>query len=53
MKVKVKSAYLDQDGLHKKNDIVEVKKLDPIFHVPVEEEKEEKKPAKTSSKSKK
>ncbi len=52
MKVKVKSAYLDQDGLHKKNDIVEVKKLDPIFHVPVEEAKE-KKPAKTSSKSKK
>ena len=52
MKVKVKSAYLDQDGLHKKNDIVEVKELDPFLHVPVEEAKEEKKTTK-SSKAKK
>lgn len=51
MKVKVKSGYFDDKGLHKKGDIVEVKKLNPLFHIPVEPKIEEKKVAKVEKKS--
>lgn len=53
MIVKVKSAYADQRGLHRKGDLIDVIKFDPSRHILVEEKKvekkvEEKKPAKAS-----
>lgn len=53
MIVKVKSAYADQRGLHRKGDLIDVIKFDPSRHILVEEKKvekkvEEKKPVKAS-----
>lgn len=53
MIVKVKSAYADQRGLHRKGDLIDVIKFDPSHHILVEEKKvekkvEEKKPVKAS-----
>lgn len=56
MIARVKSSYVDRNGLHQKNEIVDVTKIDPILHEPlfeetgvVEEKKvEEKKPVKAS-----
>lgn len=56
MIARVKSSYVDRNGLHQKNEIVDVAKIDPILHEPlfeetgvVEEKKvEEKKPVKAS-----
>lgn len=62
MKVKIKSAYLDKDGLHKKGDVLDVDIFDPFLMVALEEEepkleeeepKEEAKPKTTTKKSKK
>lgn len=54
MKVKVKSAWLDADGIHKKGDVLEVKDFNPLLMIALEEEKPkaEEKP-KTTKKSKK
>ena len=43
MKVKVKSPFFDERGLHKPGEIVDVKEFNPIFHEPVIEEKKVKK----------
>lgn len=52
MIVKVKSAYADQRGLHRKGDLIDVIKFEPSRHILVEEKKvekvEEKKPVKAS-----
>lgn len=53
MIVKVKSAYADQRGLHRKGDLIDVIKFDPSRHILIEEKKvekkvEEKKPTKAS-----
>lgn len=53
MIVKVKSAYADQRGLHRKGDLIDVIKFDPSRHILIEEKKvekkvEEKKPVKAS-----
>lgn len=51
MIVKVKSAYADQRGLHRKGDLIDVIKFEPSRHILVEEkkaEKVEKKPVKAS-----
>ena len=58
MIVKVKSAYADQRGLHRKGDLIDVIKFEPSRHILVEEkkvEKVEKKPAgkKPAAKAKK
>ena len=56
MKVKVKSAWLDAQGIHKKGDVldVDVKDFDPLRMIALEDEtpKAEEKP-KTTKKSKK
>ena len=53
MIVKVKSAYADQRGLHRKGDLIDVIKFDPSHHILVEEKKvekvEKKKPVKAFS----
>lgn len=51
MIVRVKSAYVDQRGLHRKGDLIDVIKFDPKFHDLIEEKvekKAEKKPVKAS-----
>lgn len=53
MIVKVKSAYVDQRGLHMKGDLIDVIKFDPSYHILIEEKRvekkvEEKKPVKAS-----
>lgn len=52
MIVKVKSAYADQRGLHRKGDLIDAIKFDPSRHILVEEKKvekvEKKKPTKAS-----
>ena len=63
MKVKIKSAYLDKDGLHKKGDVLDVDIFDPFLMIALEEDepkeleedepKEEAKPKTTTKKSKK
>lgn len=55
MKVKIKSAYLDKDGLHKKGDVLDVDIFDPLLMIALEEDKpkEEAKPKTTTKKSKK
>ena len=54
MKVKVKSAWLDKDGIHKKGDVLEVEDFNPLLMIALEDEtpKAEEKP-KTTKKSKK
>jgi len=54
MKVKVKAAFLDKDGIHKKGDVLDVNHFDPFLMIALEEDepKEEAKP-KTTKKSKK
>ena len=54
MKVRVKSAWLDANGLHQKGDVLEVEEFNPLLMVALEDEqpKTEEKP-KTTKKSKK
>lgn len=54
MKVKIKAAFLDKDGIHKKGDVLDVDIFDPFLMDALEEDapKEEAKP-KTTKKSKK
>lgn len=42
MIVRVKSAYVDQRGLHRKGDLIDVIKFDPKFHDLIEEKAEKK-----------
>ena len=54
MKIKVKAPFFDERGIHKKGEIVEVSKFDPLYHELVEEKTEKvekavkKAPAKTT-----
>lgn len=54
MKIKVKSPFFDERGIHKKGEIVEVSKFNPVYHELVEEKTEKvekavkKAPAKTT-----
>lgn len=48
MKVKVKSPFFDERGIHKIGDIVEVKEFNPIFHEPVVDEKKTEKKVETA-----
>lgn len=53
MKIKVKAPFFDDRGIHKKGDIVEVAKFNPLYHELVDEktEKVEKAVKKTPSKT--
>ena len=53
MKIKVKAPFFDERGIHKKGDIVEVGKFDPIYHELIDEktEKVEKAVKKTPAKT--
>lgn len=58
MKVKVIAPFFDENGIHKKGEITEVKKFNPAYMEPAIEEKKEEKvekavkktPAKTTRK---
>ena len=54
MKIKVKSPFFDERGIHKKGEIVEVNNFDPNLHSEIIAEKtvETKKPVKASAKKK-
>lgn len=54
MKAILKASLLDNNGIHKKGDIIEVDKIDPFIMEPAPDEEEpvEEKP-KTTKKSKK
>jgi hypothetical protein len=53
MKIKVKAPFFDENGIHKKGDIVDVKSFRPEYMELVEEKKEkvEKAVAKTPTKT--
>lgn len=54
MKVKIKAAFLDKDGIHKKGDVLDVKTFDPVYMTAIDEpEKVEDVKPKTTKKSKK
>lgn len=50
MKVRAKAPWIDETGLHKKGDIVEVKRFDPILMDMVDEPKTETKKKTTTKK---
>lgn len=48
MKVRVKAPFFDDNGIHKKGEITEVKKFDPyLMELIVEKVEKEEKPKKT------
>ena len=53
MKIKVKAPFFDERGIHKKGEIVEVGRFNPIYHELIDdkEEKVEKAVKKTASKT--
>lgn len=53
MKVKVKSAWLDVNGLHKKGDVLEVEDFNPLLMVALDDEPKTEEKPKTTKKSKK
>lgn len=42
MKIRVKAPFFDERGIHKKGEICEVQRFNPLYMEPIAEEKKEK-----------